>query len=120
VPVEEFAARWARNVSTALELGAERPRSFRIVRYERFTGDPEATFAEVCAFLGEPYDRAALEPWEDRPQWPLNPRLMEEILPSSESWTDDVPPDDAAAVENHVREQVERLGYERYTVAEQA
>jgi hypothetical protein len=39
----------------------ERPVPLLPVRYERFVADPEAGFAEICSFLGIPFEPGAIE-----------------------------------------------------------
>lgn len=54
---------WLYNTAAAMTVH-EDPRSF-LVRYEDFTGDPDATVGELCSFMGVPFRSDILEPQED-------------------------------------------------------
>jgi hypothetical protein len=43
----------------------EQPERYPEVRYEQLARDPEAEMRRVLAFLGEPWDRAVLDPATD-------------------------------------------------------
>jgi hypothetical protein len=49
-------ARWLYSVGLAQRNQKEYPHRYKIVRYETFVSQPEATVREVCAFLQEDYD----------------------------------------------------------------
>jgi hypothetical protein len=51
-------ARWLYSVRLAQRNLQKYPGRYKIVRYETFVSQPEATMREVCAFLGEEYDPA--------------------------------------------------------------
>jgi hypothetical protein len=90
-------------------------RNLAMVRYEAFTTDPGETFAELCGFLGEPFDPAAIEePDPDYGRWRGDPHLWAEIVTSTKDWRDHMTSDEAALVQDHLADVMDELGYEAY------
>jgi hypothetical protein len=50
-------AEWLASARSALRNERRFPHQYRVVRYETLVRSPEATLAEICAFIGEPYTR---------------------------------------------------------------
>lgn len=59
-PVEKTARRWLEDTSAGLAYRSH-PRVLE-VRYESLVADPAAEFGRVCAFIGEAYSPAMLDP----------------------------------------------------------
>ena len=62
--------RWCTQVS--LDRAARHPDRVKVVQYERFVSDPEASLREICAFIGTPYDAAMLDSsirTDTAPEW---------------------------------------------------
>ncbi len=113
--VAEFCRRWESSTLRVLQwLGAGHTNLHR-VRYETFTADPADAFREVCAFLGEPFEEAAiLESRPDPDRWPVDPHLWGEIVARTKDWRDHIGVGEAAAVQRTLAPTMRRLGYEPY------
>jgi hypothetical protein len=48
-------AAWIASARVARAAAEARPNAFRLIRYEAFTDEREATLREICAFIDEPY-----------------------------------------------------------------
>ncbi len=112
-PPAEGAARWVQDTSLGLAF-KDHPRCFEL-RYERLVTEPEPTLRELCAFLGEDYDPAMLDPSTARaedPRFLNNPNAAEPISARSVGrWKTDLSPEERADVERVAGELLIALGY---------
>jgi len=93
-----------------------RPALRFLLRYEDLTDDPAAALSRLCAFLGEPYEEAALlgAAGESRDAHG-SPEKGSRIAANRKRWEEWVTPEEAAAVEDALGAEMEALGYARYT-----
>lgn len=103
-------------VRGALEQSRSRPESFLLTRYEDFVQDPAREFGRICAFVGEPFEEAALQESPDTATMPSRyHRLYGAIETNTKRWRDVVHVDDARRVETELLDVMAQLGYPRYT-----
>jgi len=55
------AALWRWCTQVSLDRAARHPDRVKIVQYEHFLANPEASLRDICAFVGAPYDAAMLD-----------------------------------------------------------
>jgi hypothetical protein len=90
----------------------EQRENLAFVRYERFTADPRGTFAEICAFLEEPFDaEAVVERDPSFGRWQGDPHLWAGIVQTTKDWRDHVTPEEARSIEAALAEEMAVLGY---------
>jgi hypothetical protein len=115
-PPDEFARAWAGMVERLQRAAEQRPDRLRLLRYEDLTADPGRALAGVCAFLGEPFEEAALVSGvEEARDASGSPRLHARLAPSRKRWRDFLDADAARAVEDALAEPMRRAGYARYS-----
>ncbi len=116
--VEAFCRAFEASTSRALAW-RDRHDNLMMLSYRRFTESPERAFADVCGFLGEPADPAAVR--EDRPEpgrWAGDPHLWAEIVPVTKDWRDHVSREEVAIVQDRLRHLMTALGYDPYEASE--
>ncbi len=118
--VDKVAARWRRVFDQHERLSRALPGDrYRMVRYEDLVADPEATLAQLCAFLGEApepqmlryFERPAAERgfdaserWKHATLEPLDPTRVS-------AWRARLAPEKVALVERAVGPRLAALGY---------
>ena len=113
----EAVHRWAE----AIDLGRRAARrlpadAYTEVRYEDLTADPRGTLTELCAFLGEEFDEAMLEPSQvadvvpGHKHWHRNVR-REVMTGRAGSWTRRLEPWEAGLCEAVLGERMAAYGY---------
>lgn len=112
--------RFARQYGQSIEALLRHLRSgrypLRAIRYEAFTTDPRKEFAEVCRFLGEPFEEeAVIERNPDLGRWAPDPQLFGEIVPKTKEWTDHISVEQAKEIEDLLGDTLLALEYPRYT-----
>jgi len=111
------AAQWAHaewcSRRNARRLPAD---TFHVVRYESLVADPRRVLGELCAFLGEDFAEAMLEPAEvrdvvpERKTWHAN--LDSEISTERvEAWRERLEPVEIGLAETVLRRQLRRWDY---------
>jgi hypothetical protein len=65
--LDDSIARWVRD--TIATLAAAAPERVRLVRYEALLQGPASVLADLCAFLGVPYQECMLHFHERAPHW---------------------------------------------------
>jgi hypothetical protein len=116
IGVEQFCGAYERSANEVLQWVEGSRRNLRMIRYDDFTHDPEQEFRDVCRFLDEPFDRAAVE--ESNPnsmRWPVDAHLWGEIVPMTKRWQDYLSGTDAKRVQDRLQVTMKRLGYSRYS-----
>jgi hypothetical protein len=116
--VEAFCRAFETSTSRALAW-RDRHDNLMMLSYRDFTSTPEHAFAQVCGFLGEPADPAAVR--EGRPEpgrWAGDPHLWAEIVPVTKDWRDHVSPDEVSIVQYRLGRLMTALGYARYDESE--
>lgn len=91
--------------------------TFHTIRYETLVADPRPVLEEMCAFLGEDFDEAMLEPHKvknvipERKVWHEN--LKQGVSQDRvESWRTELDPWELGLMETVVRRKLRRYGYE--------
>jgi hypothetical protein len=112
-PVSTAALWWERLVRLGREDGsALAPGLYHEQRYEALVADPARECAELCAFLGVPYDEAMLHFHEgadlSRPGQDTRPPT-----PGLRDWRSQMRPQDVERFEAAAGELLDDLGYER-------
>ncbi len=116
VSVDDFCQRWESSVQLAARHARRHPHSFLIVRYETFAGAPETSFADICAFVEEPFVAGALmEAPGGYGAWKIDPHLFGPIVDSTKTWPDHLSVAEASAVEDRLAQPMAAFGYDRYT-----
>jgi hypothetical protein len=111
-----MAQRFGEIARALLEARATLPGQRTLLRYEDLTADPEAALRDLCTFLGEPFDEAALlEAADEGRDAHGSPVKASRIAANRKRWEEWVREDEARAVENAVTAEMTALGYERYT-----
>ncbi len=116
--VPEAVHRWAE----AIDLGRRaarrlRPDAYVELRYEDLTTDPRATLERLCAFLGERFDEAMLEPSQvadvvpGHKHWHRNVR-REVMSGRAGSWVSRLEPWEAGLCEAMLGKRMAGHGYE--------
>ncbi len=111
---------WRRYVGAGRTAGRLLPTAMYLeIRYEALMADPAATMQAVCAFLGEAYDAAVLQPTPIRGR--LRPRLIgnapepptrpETIAPAHPGWEALMPMADRVLFESVAGDLLQELGY---------
>jgi hypothetical protein len=113
---DDFCRRWETTAPLALRHARRHESSFLIVRYEDFTRVPKDVFADVCAFVGEPFVAEALtaDP-EGYGSWEVDPHLFGPIVNDTKTWQEYLSAAEASSVEDRLAETMRAFGYERYT-----
>jgi LPS sulfotransferase NodH len=116
--VAENARTWRHDVETARAFGRRAPEAYHEVVYERLVADPEHELRAVCAHLGEPFEPAMLQFFDDadaaipahRRQWHRNA-----TRPVNDSaigrWREDLTPAEIAQFEWIAGSLLADLGY---------
>jgi hypothetical protein len=111
-------ATWAHSVDSGRRAAARYGAgSYYEVRYERLVADPEPELRRLCAFLGEDFDEAMLEPQRmaatavpERKTWHVN--TAHEISTAAVGRWSELEPDELGLAEHVLRRRLTRLGYE--------
>lgn len=111
----EFVELYGRMSRVAI-AEAKRHSDLLLVSYERFVQEPAAAFAEVCAFLGEPFVERALAPREQA-EYRIDPHLFGEITTDTKDWRDYASEAEAAEIEDRLTDVMRHWGYGRLTTA---
>lgn len=115
IDVDEFCRRYQRSVTRVQRWLGSGHRDLLLVRYEGFVTDPATVFAEVCAFLDEPFAAEAVDERQPQPgRWRADPHLWAGIVARTKDWTDHLSPDEAALVQGRLATTMELLGHEPY------
>ncbi|MFO7251088.1 MAG: sulfotransferase [Actinomycetes bacterium] len=114
----EAAHRWAEAIDLGRRAARRLPAGGYIeIQYERLTADPRGTLTELCAFLGEEFDEAMLEPSQvadvvpSHKHWHRNVR-REVMTGRAGSWTRRLEPWEAGLCEAVLGERMAAYGYE--------
>jgi hypothetical protein len=86
-------AAWIASAQVASAAARAQPDAFRVIRYEAFVDEPEATLREICAFIGEPY---------------LDAMQVDEPARGSEGR---LPERDIAFIQHRAEPEMARMGY---------
>lgn len=97
---------------------------YTVVRYEDLLADPPGVLAELCRFIGVPFAREVFQPTVCGQPWGGNnyeaTRFDGLSSRNAGRWPDRITPEEAALIEYHFGEFMERHGYpQRYTLAQQ-
>ena len=115
IGVDEFCRRYERAVTRVQRWLDAGHRDLLLVGYEAFVADPATVFAEVCAFLDEPFAAEAVEERQPQPgRWRADPHLWAGIVARTKQWTDYVLPHEAALVQDRLATTMRLLGYGPY------
>jgi hypothetical protein len=96
-PVEALARAWRRGIRRALAaIAADGGDRVRLVRFEDFATEPDASATDLCGFLGLPGERAGATA----------------ALPAVGRWRDTLGPAQAATVVDIAGPEMDRLGYD--------
>ena len=115
IGVDDFCRRYKRSTSLVLARLDAGQDDLMIVGYEDFTSDPGACFRNICRFLEEPFEEAALvEARPDSRRWRGDPYLWGPIVSKTKKWTDYVTTAEARTIETSLAPLMERLGHEPY------
>lgn len=111
VSVDDLADLWARDIQRVDRLATEMPGAVLVVRYEDLVADPGATMRAVCEHIGEPFDPACLNGFEETATL-----QKDDERPSGavSRWRDNVSEDDAARLQHRLAELMARHGYATY------
>ena len=92
-------------------------RNLALVRYEAFTTDPAGTFAQICAFLDEPFEADAVEePNPEHGRWRGDPYLWDRIAVVTKDWRDHLTAAEARSIQDRLADVMDELAYEPYPV----
>ncbi len=115
MPTDAFAARWETRTLLALDSAARLPASFRLLRYEDFTRDPDQATRAVCEFVGEPFDpQLIVEDNPDLTRRKADPHIFGSITARTKEWRDHVSREDANSLQARLRPVMSRLSYDPY------
>jgi hypothetical protein len=115
IDVDSFCGRYEHAVDRVQRWLDGRHRDLLLVSYEAFVTDPATVFAEICAFLDEPFAAEAVEERQPQPgRWHADPHLWEGIIPRTKQWTDYLSPHEAALVQRRLASAMQLLGYAPY------
>ena len=114
-PVSTAALWWELNVRRGREGGRLLGSGlYHELRYESLIANPAEECANLCAFLGLPYDDAMLRFYENRPRKSLSARNdWRPITPSLRDWRKQMPAEEVERFEATVGELLDELGYPR-------
>lgn len=114
--VDDFCNRYKGEIDIVLKLANDDGNKMFLVQYEKFTQDPRGEFRQICDFLGEDFESAALvEEAPDLTKWAPDPNLFGQIVASTKSWEEYLDQDEAQQIEENLEGTIQALGYERYT-----
>lgn len=112
-----FVRRYRRAARGAISAAATDDSSLLLVRYEDLTSNAEAEFQRICDFLGEPFDRSAIEE-----QVPAGSQQSQRDLPvygaiieHTKRWEDHVAVEEARLLETELADVMEWMRFPRYT-----
>lgn len=117
VPVEVFCDRYRDHLRLAREGSRRHPDSLHLIRYEDFTGSPEAALEEICRFLGICYEPQALTELADPggwAHWDRSRHLYEGIKTHTKRWQDYCDAPTAARIQEKLEIEMNVLGYQPY------
>jgi hypothetical protein len=88
------------------------------VRYEDLLAEPERELRRICAFLGEPFDRAMLTYYRDESAYPTDQHNLDSLRKpvlwnNREKWRAGLTPRELRIFEAIAGAELERYGYER-------
>jgi hypothetical protein len=112
---KEMALAWRAIADIALGRASDGDERCRLVRYEALTAEPEATLRQLCAFVGEPFDRTAMLEAAPAPDVPASPDNRGPIASNPKRWRDWLPESEARELEDALEDAMNALGYTRYT-----
>jgi hypothetical protein len=114
--VEQFCEKFIMDEDIIRHENSRNDGSFICVRYEDLTTCPQQTLQRILFFLGENYEEECVVKDEtSQLYWEIDPYLFDEIYKKTKDWRAYVEQDDAEYIEATLKQQMERLGYERYT-----
>jgi hypothetical protein len=116
-PATTTALWWAEHVRRGREAGRRAgSTSYREVRYEHLTTDPEGVCRDMCTFLGLPFDVAMLRFNEGRERTDGKRSAKSSWLsptPGLRDWSTQMPAPDIEAFEAAAGTMLDELGYRR-------
>jgi hypothetical protein len=115
VTPDEFCRRHRRTLSACRRAMTDPGVPFLSVRYEDFVADPDRVLEKVCAFLGEPFEPECLRTGHQDIRDPRDPLLSSGIRNRTKDWRSFIGEDEARFIEQALRDDLDDLGYERYT-----
>lgn len=115
--VVKVASDWNRTVSAARAFGSDIGEDrYLEVQYERLVTSPQDEARRITDFLGEPFDRAMIEPDEDGPGNPALAgwRKVDRAIDAgnAQKWKTRIDDDELAAFELCAGDLLESFGYE--------
>jgi hypothetical protein len=114
----DFCQSWRASTERVLGWLARGNDNLRLVRYERFTEDPDAEFRRICAFMDEPFEQEAVEERHpDFTRWRGDPLLWGPVVRQTRTWADQVTTAEADYLQQRLRPVMDALGYEPYPVS---
>lgn len=103
-------------IDIALNEVSNRSRSVFLVKYEAFVKQPKEEFSKICEFLGETFEKEAMEEQNpDLSRWKADPHLFGSIVSKTKNWQDFVALGDAKYIEHELESTMRTLGYQSYT-----
>jgi hypothetical protein len=116
--VEAFCQRHRDRTEQALAAARRHPATFRLVRYERLTNDPEGELRRIARFLAEPPELdAMLRPDPDPGRiahWERTHHLYAGITTCTKRWQDYCTPAQATQLQQQLADLMDRLDYRPY------
>ena len=113
-----FANIYSTAIDRAFTCSERYKDQFMMVKYENFTAQPENTLSDICNYLHEPMQKEMLiEVNPDPEKWKIDPNLFCAITSKVKNWQQFMAPETGRQLENILCQDMERLGYSRYTQA---
>lgn len=110
ITVEDFCARWRRNLDAALAYERRRTPPFTIIKYDDLTRSPEATLRKLLSFLGEDFDSECLMTIQPDRDWEADPLLFKDIDADRGRWRAWLDVDVAYAIEDQLADRINLAG----------
>jgi hypothetical protein len=114
ISVDAMAQRWASDVRTEQRLARLYPEAIVLVRYDDLVERPEDTMRRICDHIGEPFDPACLDDFEQAATSRDDPQR---VVRATSKWREHVGEQDAARLERLLAEPMSELGYAPYTAS---